>query len=575
MAILDRIRNFFLSPADRRVAEAWADAASPRAASPFAPGPQSPAVTPPIAWGTDGAEPPPRVFTVQPGYTDHTYKAMSAPVGFEGWSLGRIRGAIAQHRIGIFWESSLLLVAILGFAPVLAALQQAIAPIFDLDRYIRGGEKGLARMVREDLEEALVPRAGLLPSPYLPPDIWGTMMIYLRIMGFAVLQHVDGEPDPDTQIRPRFTRLWPPWAVRYERTIGKWFAYTSEGIVEIKNDGKFTLVCDEQEPHFTGAIVAISEEVLSGRLIQQLRNSWFFKYGNPKWIAMLPDKVATESNAGRAFFASVQTITGPDGVGALPYGSDFKTVGLDSKASNSFGQGLQSVILHIAMVIVGGSGTGIDGSESGGEGFYKPQKGGQWTVRHDLIARPLKAIVRALNGGHIAPYVDINHGAAIASAKRSGTWVYPTLDIPLPKPDQETRIAAYAGRIKLAIEIVAAAHEEGVAVTSEWLARLCERLEIDPLALASEAGPPIYAWEAEQKLFAPDEIRARKGAPPLPDGMGSLEQLAKERAAGGDKAGAIGQVAAAEVKVEPGAAPGGEPATPDGEGPATQRSARP
>lgn len=551
MGLRSALASLTRSAADDRLAAAWADAASPVVATPFGPGSgsdQPPGHAPPIDWTTEGMPPSPTHFNYTPDYSGHTFKAQAAPIGFEGWGLQRIRSAIAMHRLGIFWESSLLMVSLLGFAPVLAALGQAVAPIADLDRYIRLGSTGasgkrpvgpLAKYLRDYLEEALVPRAGLLPSPYLEPSLWITMMIYMRMMGFCVLQHVDGEPDPETEVRPRYTRVFPPWAVKYERTLGKWYAYTSEGVVEIKNDGKFTLVCDEQEPHFTGAIVAISEEVLSGRLIQQLRNSWFFKYGNPKWVAIMPEKVATMGPAGDAFFAALQTITGPDGIGALPYGSTFKTEGLDSKASDSFGAGLQSVILHIAMVIVGGTGTGIDGSESTGEGYYKPQKGGGWTVLDHFIRRPLKCIVRAINGYHIAPHLDINWGNEIAAAKRAGTWSNPSFDIPFPRPEAEAQMQALGARYKLALEIVGMAYDDDIAVTAEFLDALSKRLELDPpLTLGSIQGARILAWHVEQKAVAIDELRKTLGQDPLPNGAGSVERLAEERLAGKDKAGA-------------------------------------
>jgi len=506
---------------------------------PFSSGIQGPARTPGIDWTGQGMPPHQGPFQFHPGYSDHTYQPGGAPVGFEGWTLPRIRAAVASHSIGIFWESSLLMVTLLRFAPVLAALMQAIAPIFDLDRYIRGGERGLAKLVRDELEEMLVPRAGLVPSPYLPPTLWGTMMILIRMMGFVVLQHVDGEPDPDTGVRPRYTRIWPPWAVQYERTIGKWYAYTQEDLVEIKNDGKFTLVCDTLEPHLNdSALVAISEEVMSGRLIQQLRNSWFTKYGTPKLVGKMPEKVALNSPQGIAFVNALRTIVGPDGIGAIPYGAEVEFKGLDSKAADSFGAGLQSVVLHIAMVLVGGTGTGIDGKEDGGEGVYKPQKGGQWTVLHDRVARPLKAIVRSVNGGHIAPFCDINYYDAIIGAQRAGTWVYPTLDIPLPKPDQEERIQAFGARYKLALEIVAMAYEDDILITQEWLDRLSDRLELDPrLVLGSLPGVRYEQWHVQYKLVAVDEVRESLKLPALPDGAGSTDRLAQERLSGKDEVG--------------------------------------
>lgn len=575
MGLASRLSNafsaLFRSPADEALAAAEREHSAAVLAAAFAPGPQPVPFsgepqrgvrTPPINWSGEGMAP--AHASSPPGYMGHTYKTGGAPLGFEGWSLQRVRNAIAAHRLGIFWESSLLMIALLGFAPVLAALFQAIAPIFDLDWYIRGGDRGLAKQVRQDLEDALVPRTGLLPSPFWPPTLRGEMMIYLRMMGFCVLQHVDGEPDPETQLRPRYTRVWPPWAVQYERTIQKWLAYTSEGTIEICNDGKFTLVCDVLEPHLTNAaIVAISEEVLSGRLIQQLRNSWFFKYGNPKLVLTMPEKVATMSDAGNAFFASAQTITGPDGVGALPYGSTANFVGLDSKAAASFGSGLASIVLHIAMVLVGSSDTGIDASEGSGQAVYHAQKGGKWGVRDDLIRRPLICITRALNGGHLWYYVEENHGSEIKAAKRAGTWVYPTLEIPLPKPDHEAQVQARGARYKVALEIVKAAYEDDIAVTADWLAKLSapECLDLDPpLTLGTVAGPRILAWHAEQKHVAPDEVRAGLRLDPLPNGAGSVEQLATERKEGGDQPGALAKIEAAKVKGDEPS--GGEPAEP-------------
>lgn len=544
MSAWSRLRDFFRPPADVRHDKAMAafDGAPSPAMVPFSGQPQTAPSAPTIDWiTTDGMAPSPTNFAYREGYSGHTYRTGGAPYGFEGWGLQRVRAAIAAHRIGIFWESSLLMIALLGFAPVAAAAAQAIAPIFDLDRYIRGGDAGLAAVVRADLEEALVPRDGLIPSPYLPPTLWGSAMLYLRFMGFVVLQHVDGEPDPDTQLRPRYTRIWPPWAVHYERTIGKWFAWTSEGVVEIKNDGKFTLVCDTLEPHLTdSALVAISEEVLSGRLIQQLRNSWFFKYGNPKLVGFLPPKVAVNSEAGKAFFAALQTITGPDGVGALPDGSDVKFVGLDSRAADSFGAGLASVVLHIAMVLVGSTATGIDAGEQSGNAVYQSQKGGKWGVRDDLIRRPLKCIVRAFNGYHVQPWCDINHGAEIERAKRSGKWVYPTIDIPLPRPNHEEAVQGRAKRFLVALEIVHDAYENDIEVTQDWVNKLCapECLDVDPpLKIGTDVGPRILEWHVALKQVAPDELRRSLKLPPMPDSAGDLQSLADERRQGKDKAG--------------------------------------
>lgn len=513
---------------------------------------------PTIEWWNDQTPPQPSRFSFSPGYSDHTFQSFSAPYGFEGFTLDRVRSAVAAHRLGYFWESCSMMVALMGFAPVLAALQQAIAPILALPRHVHGGDRGLAKMVAGEVEEMLVPRHGLLPSPYLPPALWGTLAIYLRLLGFAVLQHVDGDPDPVTGVRMRYTRIWEPWAVNYYRTPRKWIALTTEGPVEIKNDGKFTLVIDEQEGHFTGAIVALGEEVLGGKLTWEAWLSYIDFFGKPKLFATLPEKVPTTGDAGDAFQASVETIYGPDGRGVLPYGAKLDAVALPGTGgSDAFLPAIGNAVVHIAMTLLGTDGTvksgGMDGS-----GAYRPAAGGPWNVRHDLIARPTMCIVRAVNGGIVAPFCDQNYGDDIEGAKRAGTWVYPALTIPIVAPDRDERIASEIKRQKALSDQVMADREAGAVVDQARVDKLAEKFEAVAFILADTTpkGGDVHEYDLELKIVAPDEQRARLGLPPLPDGIGSVERLAEERAKGLDK---VGQTKITEDDAAP-----GEPGASDG-----------
>lgn len=550
--IRERFRSLLRSPAERRLISAEAPP------TPFGPGSQPPAVIPPPSWNLDQPPPPPVTFKYQPGYSGHTFRSYAAPVAFDGWDIERIRAAISQHRQGLFIESSTLAISILSFAPVLAALQQAIAPALGLDRHIRGGSKGLSRLVAAEVEEQLVPRAGLLPSVYFPPTLWGTTAINYRLMGFAVHQHVDGEPDEETGIRPRYTRLWPAWATTYYRYRKTFVANTDQGDVDIVNDGKFTLIADEDEPHFSGAILALGLETLDGTLVKQARASWINRYGNPKWVATLPDKWPTEGDMGDKFFAALQTILGPNGVGALPFGSKFETVGLNGEASGSFKEALDNVILMVAMTLLGSDGTIRAGGE-GGAGPYRAP--GFWGVRRDLIARMLAAMTRGINGGHIAPYLDINYAEGIAAAKARRRWVTPVLDVPLPDPDADARIQAYAARVKVFFEIVESWREDGFRFDQEDVDKLAARLEIDPPTIIDGEliGGKIEEWMVEQKIVAPDQVLRRLGLPVLPDGAGSVIQLAKERLAGRDESGAFKTIKTTDAATTDGGAAQAEP----------------
>lgn len=580
MGILDRAasaaRNLLLSPADRRLAaierELWQDAPKPDprrawlaqrspssivAAEPWSGDPQPPARTPEINWMQDQPAPPPGMYTFKAGYSDHTYQSFAAPLGFEQFSLDAIRSAVAAHRQGIFWQSSLLMIAILGFAPVQAALSQAIAPILDGTRQMRvnGGDRGLSRILAEEIREQLVPGDGLEPSRFLPPELWGTMAIYRRMMGFAVLQHVDGDPDSVLGYRPRFTRIWEPWAINAYRSPRKLIAQTVEGSVDITNDGKFTVVGDTDEPWlFDAAITCLGEEALGGKITQEARNNWIEFFGQPKLYATLPEKIGTEGAAGNAFFAALEQIYGPSGRGIVPFGTKIEEVSIGGEGTNAFKDALLDQIIHIFMVLTGSAGTIGSGGPTGA-GPYTPQKGGFWNVRGDLVARPVLDMTRAVNRGHVKPYCDQNYGQAIVEAKARGQWKgYPCIEIPLPDPERDERIASVIEREKARVEIIRERRSVGIVVEQEDSDKIADALELPHVTLG-EARGEITDKDIEAKNFSPDEVRAAKGYGPLPNGVGSVEQLARERAEGRDKTGVVRQTETEDVKPAEGAAP--------------------
>lgn len=567
MAILDRIRTAFQSPADRRLAaaerEVWQSAPAPslsRAmAAPFSGHNATPARTPAINWSQDQMQPAPSTFTFAPGYDDHTYQTFATPLGFEGFDLARIDNAVAAHRMGWFVETYLLTFAALRFGPLLAALQQAVAPILALPRHVHGGSRGLAKLVAADVAEQITPRSGLRPSPYLPPTIWGTMGINLRMMGFHVLQHVDGDPDPVTRIRPRYTRTWPIWAVRKQRSPAKWLAMTSEGEVEIKNDGHFTLVADEEEPELTAAIISLGDEALGGRMSQDSRQRWLDFFGDPKlWISM-PEKVATGSDAGNAFERAAETLYGPGGRAVFPYGSKVDAVAISGEGSTAFQASLIDRIIHCYMVLTGSAGTIGNGMSTGaGAGqTYQPVKGGAWNVRHDLIARPTLAITRAINQGHIAPHIDHNYD--VSGQRRAGTWVDPVLDIPIMTPDREERIAGEIGRYKALADQVKAERDLGAVVDNDRVEMLAGRYEVEPFKLSEKApGSPSFAYDQEGGVVTINQRLEELGKPLDTTGRGAMTipEYKAWLAAKVEREKASAQ-ADAEIKVEEEAPPEG------------------
>lgn len=457
---------------------------------------------------------------------------MSAPLTVEGWSIERIRNAIALHDQGFFLESSMLAVIISRFGPVFAALSQAIAPALALPRYVNGGTRGLSRLLREEVEADLAPRKGLMPSQYFPPTLWGSMSLDLVQSGFSVLQHVFGDEDDETGVRPLYTRRWPTWATQYYPYRRTYVAITTEGPIDIvSGDGKFTIVGDTETPHLNGAIRAAGLEVLDGTLAKQARASYIDRYGNPKWIGIMPDKTPVHGPEGDAMFDAMETIQGPDGWGVIPHGADYKTAQMTSAQGSVFKDALDNIWQYIAAIYLGSDGTMSKGSE----GVYTaPVFAG---VRRDIVDRMLKSEVRGANQGHVRTYLVFNYAASIAAAP---SFVEPVLDIPLPDPDADARIKSYAERSAALVTQIKLERENGFPPTQERVEQLAKAFDVDAPTLGSIG--PISDVALSLKQIAPDEYRATLGLGPMPNSIGTLAQLAEERRTGKDQVSGKGIV---------------------------------
>lgn len=492
--------------AGRIVAAAEADRGIPYTGTP-----QSPPDMPPVGLMTDQPRPPPSSFNFDPRYHGHAFQSFSAPVAFDGWTVKRARDAISMHRQGVFLESSSLSIVLLSFAPVLAATGQRLAPALALPRKIKCGTRGLSRILGAEVEKQIAPSSGLTPSPYFPPTLWGSTGFDLAFMGFSVWQHAYGEPDPDTGVRMCYTRRWPTWAIQYHRYRRQFIAMTSEGPIDIvSGDGKWTIVADSEEPHFLGAIVALHEEVLAGIFDKRALSSYIDRYGNPKWIAVMPPATGVRTPEGDALFDSLATLRGPDGFGVVPNGTTVKLEGLTAGASTVVKDALDSHWQYIAAVLLGS-----DGTMTRGTGVYSaPIFAG---VRRDLVDRDLRAEVRGANAGHIAPWLSFNFEASIREAKG---WIPPVLDIPLPDPDADARIKSYSDRLKSFHDIIEKESKKFI-ITQERVEQLAKSLEIDAPTLNLKAGA-ILSPQSQEKVLRVDEARVAVGMDPVGDDRGDL-----------------------------------------------------
>ncbi len=514
-------------------------------AEPFDGSPQGPPNAPPPNYHTDQQRPAPDPFVFRPGYHDHTFRSFAEPIAFDGFTLTRARSAVSLHRQGMFLESYALCIAILGFGPILAALTQRMSPGLSLPRRIVGGTSNLSKLVASEVEAQLVPADGLLPSSYFPPTLWGSMICWKALMGFAVLQHALGEPDPDTGVRAMYTRLWPNWAVQRIPGRRTFQAIVNDGPpVDILNDGKFTLIADQDDPHYFGAIVALAEEAVDGKQTQRARASYIKAYGNPKWYAIGPPGAQTHGPEGDALFNSAAIMRHPDAFGVFPYGSKIGLEGLTSSQSSTFKDGLDSNLFMAALILLGQDGT----TSSGSGGVYSSPVFGR--VLHSIVKRDLVCAVRGANQGHVAPFVQCNYAGSIAE---DPDWRAPVLEIPLPDPDADARIASKADRRAKWSAQITADRLAGAEVDQDHSDTIADDLEIKRprLALTVSTGAQSFGYDQENGVITINQRLEELGKPLDTTGRGVLTVpayralLARENAAA--KADAEAE---ADVKVE-------------------------
>ena len=423
-----------------------------------------------------------------------------------------MRGAIEQHDQGLFIESSLLSTALTKFGPVYAALGQRIAPSISLPRHVVGGTRGMARIIRGELEDQLAPRSGLCPSAYFPPWLWGSLAIERVFQGFSVIQHAYGDEDPKTGVRPVYSRRWPTWAVQWYPYRRTYVAITMEhGPIDIiSGDGKFTMVADEEEPHLNAALRALAPEALDGVMAKQARANYIDRYGDPKWWATMPEKIAVKSPEGQDFFDSLRMLRDPGGFAALPFGATLDKAELTGGQSDVFQADIDCVWQFVAAIVLGS-----DGTMTRGSGVYSaPIFAG---VRRDLIDRDITCGVRAVNVGHVLPQLAFNYSETIEREKARGSWVEPALQIQLPDPDSDARIKSISDRIEKRAAIIKTEKDTGFEVTQERVDELSEQLEIPTIVYAGESkGATSFEYDQNNGVLTIDERRAELGKPPMP-----------------------------------------------------------
>lgn len=324
---------------------------------------------------------------------------------------------------------------------------------------------------------------------------------------------------------------WPIRFVRWDQLKQKYVTRTdNKGEVEIEHgNGEWVVFSKHsKEPWKKDAAVLPGALVWAAHAFAA--NDWAKgsrSHGNAKVVGEMPEGYAMEDENGltreaQQFLMLLGAIANDDGPsGIRPFGSKVEYLINSSSAWQVWQSLLENREKAAARIYLGTDGT--LGASGGAPGVDITALFGVATT---IVQGDLKCIERALQSGLIAPWALINFGQTFPSLRR----VYLLSD-----QDEEAVRNNYADRSAKFQAAIKAAKENGFVIDQSFTNTEAEKYGINPpaLAVSPPSGADFYAYELDGGVVTIDEVRARKGLAPLPDGKGAMTvPEAKSMAAG-------------------------------------------
>lgn len=447
---------------------------------------------------------------------------------YEGWTLQNGRDAVAAHRQGLFIASPMIAGALLGVPEVFMAFRQRIQPLMMLKASVQGAPSGLAGDLRANLELQLAQKGG---SEYFPSSLRGSIGYDLIWHGFAVLQHAFGDPDPETGIRPLYTRRWPIQSVRYYQYRRAFVAITTNGDVDITNDGKFTLIADSEEPHLMGALIPLLETAIDLRMTTRARGGYIDIFAKPKPYGKMPEGVGTNTPEGEKFLQILEFSKQPGSLTLLPYGADMGFAGLQPSQNDVFQSAIDYDAKAISKILLGSDGT----SDKGSAGVYASPVFA--AIKNEYVSRDLACVTNGIEQGHVQTWLHYNYEETIKAEREKEGWQDPHFDIPLPDLNLQERAMGKSARTQALLDILMKERLSGCEVTQDRVHQLALAFEVDEPKLAElKAAQVGLAPSDYASVLTVDEIRAMAGVGPLGDERGAMLKGEFDTTTEGDEA---------------------------------------
>lgn len=426
--------------------------------------------------------------------------------GLGEWTEDAIVAARAAQVRGDFRNPVRLFRSLLTEPAIFSAALNRLAPHRGLPREVRS-PKPLEGSAAAILAEAQAFTTDA--SVCLAPGVVFNDFERLAIHAYSVDQiHWEGRED-GSRMDP-FVQPWSLENVRIDPITQKPMALTTEGEIPIVHgDGRWIVSAESSaEPWRWGALVALALLWPKLSLARRDQSASAQSHGDDKWIGTLPQGIALDSEEGIALLVEMTKLYETRRAMLKPFGAEVERVEAEGTNWQIFKELLGETSRDVQRVLLGQDGTMTN---SGGN-YIKSW--GLFGVRNDIVEADLRIIGAAYSTGLLRPWSLINFGR----------WDRLEYAWQMPDADADARRESIAQRRKDFNATITETRANGFLVDQAFVDALARELGIDPPTLADQTptGAEIFGYHIDSGIVLIDEVRARMGFPPLPNGAGQV-----------------------------------------------------
>ncbi len=434
----------------------------------------------------------------------------SRVTGLGGWSRDQIAAAVDAQMRGAFRLAVQLQQVMLTEPAIFSASENRLAPHRGLARTIKPPKgspslQGSAASVLAEAIDCFTTSTSVALGTGVLSDDFERISFHGLYVDQVVWKARDDGKREDPYVIP-----WDLEAVEWSNNDRMLIASTELGRLPIEHGhGQWIVGTKHSDrPWRRGALVSLGTiwpDLAHGRRDRSLSQQ---SHGDDKWIGELPPGIALDSAEARATLDEMEELYGFQRASLFMHGTKILRNQSQSQAWQIFKESIDSDDKAAQKCLLGQDGT----MTNTGGNYVKAW--GMFGVRNDIIESDLSSVGAGVSTGLLRAWSLINFS-------RWDRLEYQWL---MPDADEDARLESIAKRTDAFNRAVSEYRANVAVVDQSFVNKLAASFGVDPptLADATPSGSDFYAYEIDGGIVTIDEVRARKGLGPLPNGKGQM-----------------------------------------------------